>query len=85
MPNIFQREVFISGKGQYPPRSPNNNLWAFVFQQVLVNFDINTTIKNSNLYIRQVSTKPLELVTDLQVVERKYEKHSNAINNIYQK
>ena len=31
-----------------------------------MNFDVDTTIENSNLNIRQIGTEPLEFMTDLQ-------------------
>jgi hypothetical protein len=39
---------------------------AFVFQQILVNFNVDTTIKDSNLEIRQVGAEPFKLMAYLQ-------------------
>lgn len=41
---------------------------AFILQQLFVELDVDTTIENSNLDIRQISAEPLKLVTDLQIV-----------------
>lgn len=67
MPHIPQRQVLVSCQCKYSSRSSNNNMRAFILQQLFVELDVDTTIENSNLYIRQISAEPLKLMTDLQI------------------
>jgi len=45
---------------------------AFIFQQILVNFNVDTTIKDSNLEISQVGAEPFKLMAYLQERLHKY-------------
>ena len=44
---------------------------TFIFQHILVNPDIDTTIEDSNPYIRQIGTEPLKFMTDLWKIKTK--------------
>lgn len=68
MPHIPQRQVLVSCQCKYSSRSSNDNMRTLILQQLLVEFDVDTTVENSNLDIGQICAEPLKLMTDLQIV-----------------
>ena len=54
-------------------------MWTFILEKFFVNLDIDTTVENSNFYIRKICAEPLKFMANLD----KFRKQTKQTVQIY--
>ena len=64
---MFQIQILLPRKVKDTTGSSNDNVWALVFQQILVSLDCHAAIEDRHLDLGKIGGEAFELVADLNV------------------